>query len=146
MGLSDDAKEEYTEMFGLFDKEDTGKLETSMIGTLLRACGLNPSEAEVEEKQKIADPKGSGTIDAAAFLTVMDGHGIKNDSQDDVIEAFRVFDNEGKGKIPATELRAILINMGEKMSEEDADAAIAAATVNEGKIDYEEFVAQLASK
>lgn len=146
MGLSEDVKEEYKELFGLFDKEETGKLESSMVGTMLRACGLNPSEAEVEELTKKADPKGSGSFDVASFLSIMDGHGIRNDSQDDVIEAFRVFDNEGKGKIPATELRAILVNMGEKMSEEDADAAIAAATVEGGKIDYEEYVSMLASK
>ena len=39
--------EEFREAFSLFDKIGDGKVDCSEIGDILRALGLNPTEADV---------------------------------------------------------------------------------------------------
>lgn len=141
MPLSDEIKEEYTEVFKLFDKEEKGKIESSHIASIVRALGLNPSEAEVAELIKKADPSGSGTIAVDAVFTVMEGHGIENDSEDVILASFKIFDNQGKGKIAATELCAIVKNMGEPFTDEEAEQMMAAMDIDgSGEVDYAEWL------
>lgn len=47
--LSTQATTNYKEAFALFDKRGTGRVATSSLGDLLRACGQNPTNAEVED-------------------------------------------------------------------------------------------------
>ena len=141
MPLSDEIKEEYTEVFKLFDKEEKGKIESVHIASIVRALGLNPSEAEVAELIKKADPSGSGTIGVDAVFTVMEGHGIENDSEDAILAAFKIFDNQGKGKIAATELTAICKNMGEPFTDEEAEQMMAAMDIDDaGEVNYAEWL------
>jgi calmodulin len=146
MGLTDDQKEEYAECFKLFDKDDKGVIATDELGSVVRALGLSPSQAQVEEMKKKADPGGKGTVGVEAVFTVMDGHNVVNEGEDALLEAFQIFDNAGNGTIPATELKAIFKNMGEPFSEEEADAMVAAADVDsKGNIKYEDFLKQMLS-
>lgn len=141
MGLSDEIKEEYTECFKLFDKDEDGKIESAEIASVVRALGLNPSEAEIAEMIKKADPKGAGTIGVDAVFTVMEGHGIENDSEDAILAAFKIFDNQGNGKIAATELCAIVKNMGEPFSDEEGEQMMALMDVgDDGNVDYAEWL------
>lgn len=39
----------YKEAFALFDKRGNGRVPSSTLGDLLRACGQNPTNAEVED-------------------------------------------------------------------------------------------------
>lgn len=146
MGLTDDQKEEYTDCFKLFDKDDTGKISIDDLGSVIRALGLNPSQAQVEEMKKKADPGGKGEIGPDAIFTVMEGHGVVNEPEESLLEAFKIFDNAGKGTIQVSELKAIFKNMGEPFSEEEADAMAAAAPVDDkGEVNYEEFLKQMLS-
>jgi hypothetical protein len=53
-----DAKEAFT----LFDKDNDGCITTPELGTVMRALGKNPTEAEIRSIQKEVDPDGRGTI------------------------------------------------------------------------------------
>jgi len=39
----------YKEAFALFDKRGNGRIPSSSLGDLLRACGQNPTNGEVDE-------------------------------------------------------------------------------------------------
>ena len=39
----------YKEAFALFDKRGNGRIPSSSLGDLLRACGQNPTNGEVNE-------------------------------------------------------------------------------------------------
>ena len=141
MPLSDDTKEEYTEVFNLFDKEEKGKIDAKEIASIVRALGLNPSEAQVAELIKKADPSGSGSIGVDAVFNVMEGHGIENDSEEVILESFKIFDNKGKGKIAATELTAICRNMGEPFTDEEAEQMMAMMDIDDsGDVDYADWL------
>lgn len=42
----------------LFDKKGDGKIESPQLGEVLRALGLNPTEAEVKKALNEVDPNG----------------------------------------------------------------------------------------
>jgi Ca2+-binding EF-hand superfamily protein len=46
------ASTNYNEAFSLFDKRGTGRVPTDTLGDLLRACGQNPTLAEITELEK----------------------------------------------------------------------------------------------
>ncbi len=49
---SSQASTNYKEAFSLFDKRGTGRVPTDTLGDLLRACGQNPTLAEITELEK----------------------------------------------------------------------------------------------
>lgn len=46
------ASTNYKEAFALFDKRGNGRVALQSLGDLLRACGQNPTIAEVREQEK----------------------------------------------------------------------------------------------
>lgn len=48
----DQASTNYKEAFSLFDKRGTGRVALASLGDLLRACGQNPTLAEIGELEK----------------------------------------------------------------------------------------------
>jgi len=80
---------------------------------------------------------GSASIDFAEFLTLLSKATKSGDSEEEVEEAFRVFDKEGNGQVSVAELRHIMTNLGEKLTEEEADAMIQFAEADaQGEVDY----------
>lgn len=46
------ASTDYKEAFSLFDKRGNGRVALDSLGDLLRACGQNPTLAEIQELEK----------------------------------------------------------------------------------------------
>ena len=46
------ASTNYKEAFALFDKRGTQRVQTDSLGDLLRACGQNPTLAEIRDLEK----------------------------------------------------------------------------------------------
>lgn len=53
---------EVKEIFELFDKNTSGRVSVSELGTIVRALGLNPTEAEVIDMIKRVDTTGVGSF------------------------------------------------------------------------------------
>jgi hypothetical protein len=51
---STQASTNYKEAFSLFDKRGTGRVQLESLGDLLRACGQNPTLAEIRDLEKSA--------------------------------------------------------------------------------------------
>lgn len=60
--LTDSQIAEAKEAFALFDKDNDGCITTPELGTVMRALGKNPTEAEVHKLIKEIDPDGRGVI------------------------------------------------------------------------------------
>jgi Ca2+-binding EF-hand superfamily protein len=50
--LDGQASTNYKEAFSLFDKRGNGRVTLDSLGDLLRACGQNPTLAEIHELEK----------------------------------------------------------------------------------------------
>ncbi|XP_064622657.1 caltractin ICL1b-like [Lineus longissimus] len=137
--LSEEQVAEFKECFATFDKEGTGFINTKDLGTAMRKLGENPTEEMLEAIISDIDLDGNGTLDFEEFLSFMarkmqDG----TEAEDDIKECFRVFDRDGNGFINASELRNILMTTGEKLNDEEMQALIDEADVdNDGMINYE---------
>lgn len=46
------ASTNYKEAFALFDKRGNGRVTVDSLGDLLRACGQNPTLAEIQDLEK----------------------------------------------------------------------------------------------
>ena len=134
--------DELRDGFGLYDTVGDGKVESSNVGQVLRAVGLNPTEAEVAKVLKEIDPHGNKRISFEEFVpVVMSFRTRKHKYGHDVfIDSLKVFDIDGNGTISSGELRHVLTSLGEKLRDEDVDMLIQGFEDNQGQINYEDFV------
>jgi myosin light chain 6 len=141
--LSEDQIYEIQEIFSLFETRGNGKVEATKIGDILRALGLNPTEAEVHKLVGEVKDGGQG-IALQGFLPLYQAVAKRNHEKtstaEDFIEGFRVFDKDSNGTISSAELRHLLTTLGEKMEEVDVENLIAPFEDQHGNINYEDFV------
>ncbi|PYH48912.1 putative cytokinesis EF-hand protein Cdc4 [Aspergillus saccharolyticus JOP 1030-1] len=132
------ASTNYKEAFSLFDKRGTGKVAIESLGDLLRACGQNPTLAEIADLEKSV----GGDFDFESFLKVLNRPGGFRDpgEPEEYTRGFQVFDKDLTGFIGVGQLRYILTNLGEKMSDEEVDELLKAVDTSSGEINYTDLV------
>ncbi|THC94542.1 hypothetical protein EYZ11_005983 [Aspergillus tanneri] len=128
------ASTNYKEAFSLFDRRGSGKVSLELLGDLLRACGQNPSLAEIADLEKSV----GGDFDFDSFLKVLNRPGGFREpgEPDEYCRGFQVFDKDLTGFIGVGQLRYILTNLGEKMSDEEVDELLKAVDTSSGEINY----------
>ena len=55
-------------------------------------------------------------------------------------EGFKVFDNENKGSLPMAELKHILTKLGDRLSNEEAEAVLLHVVDSDGRVDYDKLI------
>jgi len=136
----------YQDAFAHFDTENTGIISTKTLGPLLRYCGENPSEAEVQDMAILVDKNATGDVRFPNFLGLMSQKYSDNNAEDEIREAFKVFDNDGNGFINRQELRVVMMNLGEKLTDEEIECLIDDVDIDgDGQINYEEFYIMMTS-
>ncbi|KAK9379491.1 uncharacterized protein V2V93DRAFT_373934 [Kockiozyma suomiensis] len=129
----------YQNAFALFDKRGTGKVSIQALGDLLRACGQNPTLAEIDELEESV----GGDFDFETFLQVLnrpDGFRPAGEPED-YVRGFQVFDKDKSGLIGVGELRYILTSLGEKLSNDEVDELLKNVSVTkDGNVNYTDFV------
>ncbi|KAG2467128.1 calmodulin-like [Polypterus senegalus] len=138
---------EFREAFALFDKDGDGTITSKELGTVMRALGQNPSEAELQDMINEVDADSNGIVDFTEFLTLMVKRIKDMDSEEEIREAFKVFDKDGNGSISAEELHLVMKNLGEDLTDEEIYEMIREADIDgDGQINYEEFVQMMTAK
>ncbi|THV91203.1 EF-hand [Aureobasidium pullulans] len=128
----------YKEAFALFDKRGNGRVQIESLGDLLRACGQNPTLAEISDLEKSI----GGDFDFDSFSKVLNRAGGFRDpgEPEEYCRGFQVFDKEMTGFIGVGQLRYILTNLGEKMSDDEVDELLKAVDTSSGEINYVDLV------
>ncbi|KAJ1945123.1 myosin II light chain [Linderina macrospora] len=141
---------EFKEAFGLFDRTGEGKVPLSSLGTLLRALGQNPTEADVHDITGDVDPSDETKgVSFDEFVNIVMRPGGFNSASSEAsfnefVQAFQVFDRDGNGFISAGELRYVLTSLGEALSDVEVDELLKGVPMDKhGNINYEEFVRTL---
>ena len=66
-----DVVKEMEYVFENFDANSDGVITTNDLGVIMRSLGENPSEEELKEMIREADPDGSGSVEFDEFTTLM---------------------------------------------------------------------------
>jgi len=134
---------EQKETFNLFDDIGDGKIDATQIGTLARALGLKPTQAQVT-KAAGAEYKRTGEkrISLEEFLPIYEQ--LQKEKEvgtfADFMEGLRVFDKDESGKIMVAELRHGLLALGERLTVDEADEIVQGVEDAEGMVNYESFI------
>ncbi|KAJ4333915.1 myosin II light chain [Didymella glomerata] len=137
------ASTNYREAFQLFDKRGNGRVDRGALGDLLRACGQNPTLAEITDLER-----GVGAdFDFDTFSKILNRPGGFREPFDieEYIRGFQVFDKDRSGFVGKGQIKYILTNLGEKMSEEEVDELFKSTIdASNDEVDYREFVKTIA--
>jgi len=131
------------EVFNLFDDVGDGKIDAVQIGTVARALGLKPTQAQVT-KAAGAEYKRTGEkrFSLEEFLPIYEQ--LQKEKEvgtfADFMEGLRVFDKEECGKILVAELRHALLALGERLTVEEADEIVSGIEDSDGNVNYESFI------
>eukprot|EP01045_Picozoa_sp_COSAG04_P007086 COSAG04_NODE_361_length_15860_cov_18.114904_10_plen_1886_part_00 len=143
----DERTQQLKDLFKLFDKDDSDSIDAKELSTVVRALGLNPSNADLENLMAKFDKDESGSISFAEFESMHSECMQDIDSQEKLKKSFEIFDQDGNGYVSAEELRKTLTSLGEKLTFDEAKEMINEAdTDRDGQINYEEFAKLMISE
>lgn len=144
-GLTEDQMYEFQETFSLFETRGDGKIDASRLGDVLRALGLNPTEAEVRKLIAEVTQTGQNQIQFQQFVPLYQAVAKRKDttSVEDFIQGFSVFDKDSNGTISSAELRHLLTTLGERLTDEEVELLVGPHEDPHGNVNYEEFVRQI---
>jgi len=131
------------EVFNLFDDVGDGKIDGSQIGTVARAMGLKPTQAQVSKAAGAEYKKaGEKRFSFEEYLPIYEQLQKEKEvgSFADFMEGLRVFDKEECGKILVAELRHALLALGERLTMEEADEIVQGVEDADGNVNYESFI------
>ena len=136
----DDLETKFKDLFLLFDKKGDSKIDSTQLGDVLRALGLNPTEAEIKKIVQEIDPHGTLRLTYEEFVPISLSQKKSQGTMEDFTEGLRVFDKDGSGTICSAELRHVLTSLGEKLTGEEVDSLLTGVEDNQGQLNFEEFL------
>ena len=71
-----------------------GVIDTSALGSVMRAIGLEPSDAELKNMITEVDGSGKGAVDFAEFMKMMSKNGPN--TANEIKETFAIFNASGR--------------------------------------------------
>jgi len=130
------------ELFKSIDTDSSGTVTFEELKEGLVRQGTKLRESDIKKLMEAADVDGNGNIDFNEFISAT-MHMNKTQKEDHLFAAFQHFDTDGSGFITIDELQEAMAKNGmgdpatihEIISEVDTD--------NDGRIDYDEFVAMM---
>ena len=130
------------DIYDMYDLDRDGKIKSSEVRELLYSMGREPTNEDVMEFLKIADPENTGNISKEQFMDALkELYSVPDIDCDDVVEAFTVFDTDNDGKITFKDFKNILERYGTDLSSEEINSILSIITLDKDKLlDYEDFV------
>merc|ERR1711924_227659 len=100
------------------EKNIDKRIDPHEIGHLMRAQGLVPTEAQID--QYIREAKNLN-IDFERYLGLCVRTGKDDSRFEDLVQFFAPFDPKGTGRLPVKVFRNLMQNMGESFRSEEVD-------------------------
>merc|ERR1719150_600102 len=136
-------RNEIEETFKLFDKDDSGHIDSSELIAVMASFGqvLNESEAKIMIDKY--DTNGDKKIDFGEFLEMMASKIQDTESEKEIQKAFKVFDKDRDGFISLAELRYVMSKppINEKLTDDELEQMMLFADLDsDGQINYDDFL------
>ena len=143
---------EIREIFTLFDKNSDGYVNTSELGTMLRALGMNPTQAEVKDMEKELDGNDTGSFDQMGLIGLIARKPRQDQTLEQMIEAVKVLsdgvDDKDKVKLEVSSFKYAMCSNGEKLADHEYEEVYAdfADLVHDENVNIEDLANFLMSR
>ena len=97
--LTEQEREEFKDVFSMFDKDGDGTVSCKELGVVMRALGQNPTDEEIVEMINEVDEDKSGEIDFDEFCKLMIKKMSENEPEEELFEVFKMFDKNDDNKV-----------------------------------------------
>ncbi|MGB0563395.1 MAG: EF-hand domain-containing protein [Spirulinaceae cyanobacterium] len=136
--------QDFKTAFAQHDKNESGAIDPTELGQVLRDLGELPSEAAIAKMIATADKNANGQLEFGEFVNLL-APDLYRDRHSNLAEfkaAFLKHDQDQSGAIDAAELGQVLRDLGELPTDSDVAAMLEAADINEnGQLEFGEFLA-----
>ncbi|CAF2065116.1 unnamed protein product [Brassica napus] len=140
--LSEEEIKGLKHMFKNIDTDGSGTITFDELRTGLHRLGSKLTESEIKQLMEAADVDKSGTIDYIEFITAT-MHRHRLEKEEHLLEAFKYFDKDRSGYITRDELKHSMTQYGMGDDATIDEVINDVDTDNDGRINYEEFVAMM---
>ena len=120
--LTTEQLDEIGEAFQLFDKDNSGMIDTEELKDAMRALGFHEavqSRDKVRALMEKADKDGSGQIDRDEFKALMAAYIVERNPKEELQKAFKMYDDDDGGTIGVENLRRAANDLGESIKDEE---------------------------
>lgn len=139
--LSEEEISGLKQMFKMIDTDNSGYITFEELKNGLSSLGANLEESAIHDLMQAADIDNNGAIDYEEFVAAT-LHFNKVDKEDSLYAAFSYFDKDGSGYITVNEIQQSCKELG--IDDAQVEEIIKEADQNnDGRIDYNEFVAMM---
>ncbi|XP_014506160.1 calcium-dependent protein kinase 17-like [Vigna radiata var. radiata] len=130
------------EMFRGMDTDNSGTITIEELKQGLAKQGTKLTEQEVKQLMEAADADGNGTIDYDEFITATMQMNRMN-REEHLYTAFQYFDKDNSGFITTEELEQALREFNMHDGRDIKEILVEVDGDNDGRINYDEFVAMM---
>ena len=131
-----------TEVFGVLDREDNKTIPIKELAKGLRACGLNPTESQVQQYMTEAVVLNGNLLDCPEFKNIAEKCQESNlVTKEEVMNYFKSFDTDNQNYLTELELTQALCASGDKLDSREFDTLMKDFDKDgSGKVNIKDFV------
>ncbi|KAF2882589.1 hypothetical protein ILUMI_23606 [Ignelater luminosus] len=124
--INNELERRIADAFEIFDHGGNKTIDVREVGTVVRALGCCPSEAEIQEiLVAIEDPAFPGSVHLSKFLPhvaqLITEHKHEPASPAKLLEAFHILDVEGYGYLTKDYISTLMTQDGEPFTQDELD-------------------------
>ncbi|XP_026685394.1 dynein regulatory complex protein 8 [Diaphorina citri] len=143
--ITNDFEKKIADAFDIFDHAGNKTIDCREVGTVLRALGGCPTEADIQEIIVTCENPEFGNIALSRFLPIVSGMISENRFQpasaEELLKAFRTLDKDNKSYLDKEYLTKLMIEEGEPFTPEEIDEMMSTAVDQDtGRIPYEYYI------
>ena len=142
-----DGSYQYRIRFTKADKDKDGLISYQELQALMKQCGYDCTEAELQDYLNDVNINENGTIDVEAFLDIIAKCQEENDTEDELYEVFKIFDKNNTKLITPNNVLSVFSKIDESIKEEEILQMFKECDIDhDGYLNYEEFKRMIKNK
>lgn len=136
----------FKDAFQVYDEDNDGQLVADDVVKMMRSLGYCLSGVDAQEIVADLDIEKDGVCNFDYAVAMLTRYRRPAPTETELRDAFKALDSQRSGAVSASALRHVMASLGERLTQEElAEFMQAADTDGNGQIDYQEFVAMMAS-
>ncbi len=129
------------------DKNKDGLISYQELMALMRQCGYDCTETELQDYVNDVNINENGEIDVEDFLSIIAKCQEENDTESEIYEVFKIFDKNNTKLITPKNVLAVFSKIDESIKEEEILQMFKECDIDQdGYLNYDEFKRMIKNK